>query len=112
MRIQDPRITERRNPRTADIDLASPLEIVDLINAEDRTVADAVASQREQIAQAVTRGDGRVGEDVTEIYASAGVRVDAAIGEAGDVDTALIVLKFASGTIGSSSESTRPTYCA
>ena len=57
MRIQDPRITERRNPRTADIDLASPLEIVDLINAEDRTVADAVASQREQIAEAVTRAE-------------------------------------------------------
>lgn len=52
-RIADPRVTERRNPRTADIDLASPLEIVDLINAEDRTVADAVASQREQIAEAV-----------------------------------------------------------
>jgi N-acetylmuramic acid 6-phosphate etherase len=52
-RIADPRVTERRNPRTADIDLASPVEIVDLINAEDRTVADAVASQREQIAEAV-----------------------------------------------------------
>ena len=49
----DPRITERRNPRTAGIDLASPLEIVDLMNAEDRTVPDAVASQREQIARAV-----------------------------------------------------------
>jgi N-acetylmuramic acid 6-phosphate etherase len=49
----DPRLTERRNPRTADIDLASPLDIVDLINAEDRTVADAVASQREAIARAV-----------------------------------------------------------
>src|SRR5512138_3640219 len=50
----DPRITERRNPRTANIDLASSLEIVDLMNAEDRTVADAVASQREQIAQLVS----------------------------------------------------------
>jgi N-acetylmuramic acid 6-phosphate etherase len=50
----DPRITERRNPRTANIDLASSLEIVDLMNAEDRTVADAVAGQREQIAQLVS----------------------------------------------------------
>jgi len=49
----DPRETERRNPRTASIDLASPLEIVDLINAEDRRVPDAVASQRQQIARAI-----------------------------------------------------------
>ena len=49
----DPRITERRNPRTVAIDLASPLEIVDLLNAEDRTVADAVATQRERIAEAI-----------------------------------------------------------
>lgn len=49
----DPRTTERRNPRTASIDLASPLEIVDVINAEDRLVPDAVASQREEIARAI-----------------------------------------------------------
>jgi N-acetylmuramic acid 6-phosphate etherase len=49
----DPRPTERRNPSTAEIDLASPIEIVDLINGEDRTVADAVASQREPIARAI-----------------------------------------------------------
>jgi len=57
MTFIDPRLTERRNPRTADIDLASPLEIVDLINAEDQTVADAVASQREAIARAVERAE-------------------------------------------------------
>jgi N-acetylmuramic acid 6-phosphate etherase len=39
----DPRVTERRNPRTVDIDLASPETIVDLMSAEDRGVADAVA---------------------------------------------------------------------
>jgi N-acetylmuramic acid 6-phosphate etherase len=49
----DPRETERRNPRTASIDLASPLEIVDLINAEDHIVPDAVATQREPIARAI-----------------------------------------------------------
>ncbi len=49
----DPRVTERRNPRSANIDLASPLEIVDLMNAEDRLVPEAVATQREQLAQAV-----------------------------------------------------------
>lgn len=50
----DPRVTERRNPRSHDIDLASALEIVDLMNAEDRTVADAVATQREPIARAIS----------------------------------------------------------
>jgi N-acetylmuramic acid 6-phosphate etherase len=49
----DSRETERRNPRTASIDLASSLEIVDLINAEDRGVPAAVATQREQIARAI-----------------------------------------------------------
>ncbi len=50
----DPRETERRNPRTAAIDLATPLEIVDLINAEDQTEPAAVATQREAIARAMS----------------------------------------------------------
>ncbi len=49
----DPRVTERRNPRTVDIDLATPEQIVDLINAEDQLVADAVLSQREPIARLI-----------------------------------------------------------
>jgi N-acetylmuramic acid 6-phosphate etherase len=53
MTFIDPRLTERRNPRTAEIDLASPLEIVDLINTEDHAIADAVATQRESIARAI-----------------------------------------------------------
>ncbi len=51
--VLDPRVTERRNPRSAAIDLASPLEIVDIMNAEDRGVADAVASQRAQVARTI-----------------------------------------------------------
>lgn len=68
----DPRLTERRNPRTTEIDLASPIEIVDLINAEDATVAGAVATQREALARAIElaeqtfRGGGRL------IYVGAG----------------------------------------
>ena len=50
----DPRVTERRNPRTVDIDLASPDAIVDLMNAEDRGVADAVATQRDVIARTIS----------------------------------------------------------
>jgi N-acetylmuramic acid 6-phosphate etherase len=57
MTFIDPRLTERRNPRTAEIDLASPLEIVDLINAEDQTVPAAVATQREAIARAIERAE-------------------------------------------------------
>ncbi len=53
MRMIDPRTTERRNPRTASIDLGSPIEIVDVINAEDRIVPDAVRGQREQVAAAI-----------------------------------------------------------
>ena len=48
--------------------------------------------------------------DVSEIYAAAGVMVDRAIGEAGDVDTALITLKFASGAIGIIDNSRRAVY--
>jgi N-acetylmuramic acid 6-phosphate etherase len=54
---RDPRITEHRNPRTAAIDLADPLGIVDLMLAEDRTVSDAVASARASIAQAIARAE-------------------------------------------------------
>ena len=57
MTFIDSRLTERRNPRTAEIDLASPAEIVDLINAEDRTVPDAVATQRDAIARAIERAE-------------------------------------------------------
>jgi N-acetylmuramic acid 6-phosphate etherase len=51
--FRDPRVTERRNPRTADIDLASPAEIVALLAGEDRSVPEAVATQAEAIARAI-----------------------------------------------------------
>src|SRR5439155_16444653 len=50
---KDSRVTEQRNPPTADIDLASPLEIVDLISAEDRRIPDIVHGQRTAIAAAI-----------------------------------------------------------
>jgi len=49
----DPRLTERRNPRTERIDTASSLEIVDLMNAEDRTVPDVVAGARDVLARVI-----------------------------------------------------------
>jgi N-acetylmuramic acid 6-phosphate etherase len=45
--------TEKRNPRSAHIDTLSTQEIVDLINSEDRTVPQAVGSQRQSIAAAI-----------------------------------------------------------
>ncbi|MBW3555042.1 MAG: hypothetical protein KY466_16160, partial [Gemmatimonadetes bacterium] len=44
------RLTEQRNPRSSRIDELSTLETVDLINAEDRMVAEAVAEERREIA--------------------------------------------------------------
>ena len=41
-----------------------------------------------------------IGGEVEEVYANATVMVDEEIGRAGDVDTALIALKFKSGAIG------------
>ena len=49
----DTRLTERRNPRSATVDTASALEIVDLIGAEDATVPGAIARAREEIAHAI-----------------------------------------------------------
>jgi N-acetylmuramic acid 6-phosphate etherase len=49
----DARLTEQRNPRSMRIDQLSSLEIVDLINAEDRLVALAVSEERERIARAI-----------------------------------------------------------
>ena len=68
----DPRETERRNPRTASIDLASPLEIVDLINAEDQRVPVAVASQREQIARAIELAEATFRKGGRLFYVGAG----------------------------------------
>ena len=41
-----------------------------------------------------------IGEEITQVYTAAGVRVDPQIGEAGDLDTAIIVLHFANGALG------------
>ena len=51
--MPDPRLTEQRNPRSREIDRLSPLEIADLINAEDRMVAQAVGEERHAIARAM-----------------------------------------------------------
>jgi N-acetylmuramic acid 6-phosphate etherase len=69
---KDPRVTEQRNPRTADIDLASPLEIVDVISAEDRQVAEAVHGQREAIARAIEEAEATFRRGGRLFYVGAG----------------------------------------
>jgi N-acetylmuramic acid 6-phosphate etherase len=69
---EDPRLTERRNPRTTRIDLAAPAEIVDLMLAEDRTVADAVASQKAQIGRAIELAEASFRAGGRLIYVGAG----------------------------------------
>jgi N-acetylmuramic acid 6-phosphate etherase len=70
--VVDSRVTEQRNPRTADIDLASPLEIVDLISAEDQGIAAAVHGQRDAIARAIEQAEATFRRGGRLIYVGAG----------------------------------------
>lgn len=51
-----------------------------------------------------------MGCEVEEIYATGGVLVDPAIGAAGDLDTALVTLKFTNGAFGTIDNSRRAVY--
>jgi myo-inositol 2-dehydrogenase/D-chiro-inositol 1-dehydrogenase len=52
----------------------------------------------------------QAGSEVYEVYAHGAVMVDKAIGEAGDVDTAVVVLKFENGAIGIIDNSRKAVY--
>ena len=70
--FRDARLTERRNVRSQDIDVATPREIVTLINTEDALVPGAVAAEGAalarviELAEAAFRGGGRL------VYVGAG----------------------------------------
>ncbi len=51
-----------------------------------------------------------IGSEVEEIYAAGGVMVDPAIGQAGDIDTAVITLRFENGVIGTIDNSRQAVY--
>jgi N-acetylmuramic acid 6-phosphate etherase len=68
----DPRLTERRNPRSSTIDTASALEIVDLIGAEDAGVPAAVAKARREIARAIELVEAAFRAGGRLIYVGAG----------------------------------------
>lgn len=50
------------------------------------------------------------GEEVTEVYAAGGVTVDPAIGEAGDIDTAVVTLRLESGALAVIDNCRRASY--
>lgn len=50
------------------------------------------------------------GSEVTEVYVNGAVLVDPGIGEAGDIDTAVISMKFANGAIGVIDNSRKAVY--
>ena len=51
-----------------------------------------------------------IGDEVEEIYAAGGVRVDPQIGAAGDIDTAVITLQFQNGVIATIDNSREAVY--
>jgi N-acetylmuramic acid 6-phosphate etherase len=70
--MRDPRLTEQRNPRSRRIDELDALGIVDLINAEDRMVAEAVGEERHAIARAVELAEEAFREGGRLVYVGAG----------------------------------------
>jgi len=68
----DPRLTERRNPRTVDIDTATAEQLVKMLNVEDRTVPDAVFAARGALARVMKRVAHAFGRGGRLVYVGAG----------------------------------------
>jgi myo-inositol 2-dehydrogenase/D-chiro-inositol 1-dehydrogenase len=51
-----------------------------------------------------------IGSEVEEVYAVGGVMVDPAIGQAGDIDTTVITLRFENGVVGTIDNSRQAVY--
>ncbi|MCW5953146.1 MAG: N-acetylmuramic acid 6-phosphate etherase, partial [Propionibacteriaceae bacterium] len=64
--------TESRNPRTASLDAMSVPEFLEVMNAEDHRVAEAVAVQIPQIARAVDLAVAALRNGGRLIYTGAG----------------------------------------
>src|SRR5215471_4419330 len=64
--------TEKINPATSEIDRMSPLEIVEVINAEDAKVAEAVRQELPHIARAVEEIAARMRRGGRLLYFGAG----------------------------------------
>jgi N-acetylmuramic acid 6-phosphate etherase len=70
--MRDRRLTEQRNPSSQRIDELDALGIVDLINAEDRLVAEAVGEEREAIARALELAEAAFRAGGRLVYVGAG----------------------------------------
>lgn len=70
--MRDPRLTEQRNESSEGIDRLDALEIVDLINREDRKIAEAVGVEREAIATALELAEASFRRGGRLIYVGAG----------------------------------------
>ncbi len=70
--MRDPRLTEQRNPRSRDIDGMSPLQIVELMNDEDRGVAEAVGKVAPAIARAMEIAEDAFRRGGRLVYVGAG----------------------------------------
>lgn len=68
----DPRLTEGRNPRTRAIDRADSATIVHMIQAEDRAVPEAVASQADALALVIDEVVERFRRGGRLVYVGAG----------------------------------------
>ena len=72
MSLEDHLLTESRNPRSSAIDSATALELVELMNAEDAGVVDAVRAEARSIATAVEWTAERFNRGGRLIYVGAG----------------------------------------
>jgi N-acetylmuramic acid 6-phosphate etherase len=96
-------LTETRHPDTAKIDQLSTLEMLEAINAADRSVADAVHAELPRIAQAVDGIAERMEKGGRLIYTGAGTSGRLAVLDASEcpptfnVDPGLVVGLIAGG---------------
>ncbi|PYV20284.1 MAG: hypothetical protein DMG27_23410, partial [Acidobacteria bacterium] len=88
------RITERRNPVSADLDAKSTLEILRIINREDRKVAPAVAKVIPQIARAAELAINASAEGGGLVYLGAGTS-----GRLGVLDAAECIPTFGTDSV-------------
>jgi N-acetylmuramic acid 6-phosphate etherase len=65
-------LTEQRNPRTSRIDSLSTPEIIDVLNREDSSIADAVGAEKAKIARAVNLLVDRVEKGGRILFVGAG----------------------------------------
>lgn len=82
-RVQAP--TEERNPRTTEIDQVPTIELLRMLNAEDRKVAEAVAAVLPQLARVVDEAAARLAAGGRMHYFGAGTSGRLAVMDAAEL---------------------------